>query len=367
MTILLIKDLWKKTEHSYQLKDVSLAIYENEWLLITGPVNEGKEVLQNILLQFDEEFHGTVYFQNENIKKIKNYSEQVAFIHNHFTSEETEYNVYDYLSLPLKLKGFDEGEIFENIRKVTEEISCNLSFKKLIKDLSLREKVVVCLLRANLTKPKLLIIEEPFFELPNSKRQTIISVFKNFIKIWKQTTVIVFSSYASEWFEICDRVVLMKNYSISQIGEKKQLLQNPEQIFVTKYIDCTEVSYLKGCIKKGAFISDGLTFLLPQYIEEEFQIYEGQSVYIGLRASYFQIMEQTKLKDEGFTVSLPIHFFKGVDDRYMIYSNIGGNPVVAEIKNNGKIYEGQNLLLYYVFGDLLFFDGVTELNLKRRG
>ncbi len=368
MNILSIKDLWKRTENRFELKDVSLAIYENEWLLITGPVNEGKEALQKILLGFDEDWHGTIYFESENIKKIENYSEQVAFIHNHFVEVGIKDNIYHYLALPLRLKGLTEQEIYRNIRKVTEETFINLNFHTFVKDLSFREKLIVALLRAILTKPKLLIIEEPFFELTNNKRKIVISVFKKFLRNWNGSTVVIFSSYTSEWFEVCDRAILMNHQSIVQIGEKKELLDNPQQIFVTKYIDRTAITYIKGCFKANAFFSKGLTFTVPYYLQKGLLLFEGQTVFIGMKAMCFQNIDELCInKEDGFTVSLPIHFLKETDDHYTVYSNIGGEPLVAEIKNNGKIYEGQNLLLHYSYKDLLFFDGVTEIKLKRRG
>ncbi|MCT8139742.1 hypothetical protein H1D32_19750 [Anaerobacillus sp. CMMVII] len=85
--------------------------------------------------------------------------------------------------------------------------------------------------------PRLIFIDEPFYQLSNSKRKLILTTIKDKLHEWKGCPVVIFCSYIYEWLPYCDRLVIMKNKTILQEGEPKVLLKDPKHVFVAKYMN----------------------------------------------------------------------------------------------------------------------------------
>jgi energy-coupling factor transporter ATP-binding protein EcfA2 len=194
MNKLSFEHVWKQTENNFELKNVSFTINEDEWLLISGPFAQGKETLQKIILGFELNWKGSILLNDESIKDIVNYNEKIAFIHNHLQLENGRVSIYDYLALPLKLRGVSEKEISQDINTALRRFSLLVEIEREMNTLSLQEKVIIAFVRATLMKPSLIVIDEPFYQLPNSKRKMIIATMQEKLRFWKDCPVIIFSS-----------------------------------------------------------------------------------------------------------------------------------------------------------------------------
>ncbi|OIJ20263.1 hypothetical protein BKP45_09345 [Anaerobacillus alkalidiazotrophicus] len=367
MRLLKIENLWKKKGHHFQLRDISIECNEREWILFTGPVGEGKETLKDILVGFDEDWEGSIQINGQEIKGTLEYNDNISFIHKHFFDLEQDTTIFNFLSSPLKLKELTENKISEIILETIKLFPFKVQLRKLINDLSLEEKVVVSFIYAMIIQPKLLIIDEPFYELPNSKRQIISSVIRLISKTWKGAPVFIFSSYVKEWLPICDRITLIHNKTILQTGTIKEMLEKPQHIFVTKYMAENEITFIKGIIKGSQFQTKGLTFIIPLQYLQKHQYFEGQELQIGVPAKNFQIVDKLPSSKDGVSFLAPVHIIKKMNGYYKIYSNIGGQLVVAQIKHDIKIEEGSEIYLFFPFKSMIFFDGKTETILKQRG
>lgn len=364
MDMLIINNLWKKENKHFLLKDISLAIQQNEWLLITGPTGEGKEALLNILLRFDERWVGEIYFAGYNIKDYKNYFQEIAFINKYYQQLETSESVYDFLSFPLKLNGRKENKLIEKINNLLiDQTLFKNKLTDLIGDLTIEDKFVICFIKAILTKPKLIIIEEPFYELTNNIRMKVILKLKALKDTFNDCSVIIFSSYAEEWFDVCDRIAILHNSSIVQLGKKDEIIEKPQTIFAVSYINREQFYFLRGEIINKCFRTRGFKLSLPNFIIDQFRLFHRQKVYLALNSSDFQVYVD-HLHNSFFEILLPVHFIQKHKEEWKIYSNIGGQPVMAKIKNDLNVIEQSEILLKYHFKNLYFYDYATKTLLK---
>ncbi len=361
MSVLSLRNLWKKSE-TFQLKDISFSVYEREWLLISGPVGQGKEVLQQIILGFDTDWDGEVLLYGENIRNSPPLTERIAFIPTSIIDENKPQTVYDYLALPLRLLGLTEEIIAVEIQKVSTKYSFFNHFDKLIKDLPFREKVFVSFLRVLLKKPCLLVIEEPFYELPDSKRRQIVEVIKEFYHHWEVCPVVIFSSYINEWLPYTHRVAIIEKQKLLQIGQPNSLIKDPKSLFVARYILSENFTLLKGTLENNYFTTKGFSCSLSQDLIGAGKFYEGQDVVIGIHASSFQVHEGSGTSPD-VLFKVPVHLVKEGENFDKLYSNIGIQPLVAHVKKSGKMNEGDEVKLGISFKDLYFFDGHTEKRL----
>jgi ABC-type sugar transport system ATPase subunit len=367
MNRLSIEHVWKQTEINFELKNVSFSINEDEWLLISGPFGQGKETLQKILLGFELNWKGTILLNNESIKDMVNYNEKIAFIHNHLQLENGRDSIYDYLAFPLRLSGVSEKIISQEINNTLQKFSFSVKIEREMKTLSLQEKVIVAFVRAALMKPSLIVIDEPFYQLPNSKRKLIIATMKERLRFWKGCPVIIFSSYVLEWLHFCDRIAVINKKKLLQIGGPSVLLEEPEHVFVAKYLSGDGITFLSGYLKDNLFITSGISFFLPEELLHKKELYEGQKLLLGIKLTSFQVLDKHVSSSEGVHFEAPIHILEEEGGYYKIYSNLGSQPLVAQIKKSGKIDKGERVRLFFHYKDILFFDGNTEKRLMQRG
>lgn len=364
MSVLKVKNVWKMEENKALLKDITLFVEPNEWLLITGPTNEGKECLKKIFSGFDRDYQGRIFLNGENIKEIDKYETKVSFIHNHLVYEQLPQSVFEYITFPLVVKGLPVAEIFKVITKMIANLTLSLDMNKSMKELLLQERVIAAFLRAAITHPEIIILDEPFYQLVNSERKLVLETLKHISERWNGTPVIIFSSYFMEWTSICHRLAIIHRQTLMQIGMPEQLRTNPQSVFVATFCADSSFSFLKGRILNGYFHSDGITFSFPENFFVDKPFYEGQEIIIGIASQSFDFLSsETECQSLGVTMNVFIHILTREKDDVKIFFNIGGQPLVAQIKNNGKMNEGDALMLFVPYKKLLFFEGNTEKRL----
>ncbi|RXI99463.1 ABC transporter ATP-binding protein [Anaerobacillus alkaliphilus] len=361
MSILSLNRVWKRTDNAFWLKNITFEIHEGDWLLISGPVGQGKEELQQILLGFDTDWDGEILLHKKSIKEITSYNDKIAFIPNMIMDEQKLESVYEYLAFPLKIQELSEEKIAEEIHSVAKNIDPFIDLEKPIKELSFKEGVLITCIRAILSKPSLIIIDEPFYQFPNSKRKEIIHVVKEFHDNWAGCPVVIFSSYNKEWLSFVNRLAIIQGYELLQIGDPKSLVEEPKSIFVAKYIHGEGFTLLRGKLKGNHFTSNGFSCSLPLIKFSEDKFYEGQDVVIGIHATSFQINEGRDTSD--IVLKVPVHIVLEEDFYYKLYTNVDSQPLVAHVKKSGKMNEGEQIQLSLPFENLLFFDRNTEKRL----
>ena len=229
-----LKNISKKYKDKEILKNITFDIKEGELVCILGPSGCGKTTLLNIIGGFVSDYSGDVLLSNENINNIPPEKREIATVFQSY-GLFTHKNVIDNVSYGLKLLKIDKNTREKKARDMLEKVGLAGYEKKKIKELSGGEQQRVAIARSMVLNPKLLLLDEPLSNLDVHLRDVMRKEIKRIQKQFGVTMIIV-THDQEDAFKLADRVVVINEGHIEQIGTPEELYKQPKSNFISSFI-----------------------------------------------------------------------------------------------------------------------------------
>ena len=229
-----LKNISKKYKDKKILKNITFDINEGELVCILGPSGCGKTTLLNIIGGFVSDYSGDVLLSNENINNIPPEKREIATVFQSY-GLFTHKNVIDNVSYGLKLLKIDKNTREKKARDMLEKVGLAGYEKKKIKELSGGEQQRVAIARSMVLNPKLLLLDEPLSNLDVHLRDVMRKEIKRIQKQFGVTMIIV-THDQEDAFKLADRVVVINEGHIEQIGTPEELYKQPKSNFISSFI-----------------------------------------------------------------------------------------------------------------------------------
>ena len=229
-----LKNISKKYKDKEILKNISFDIKEGELVCILGPSGCGKTTLLNIIGGFISDFSGDVLLSDENINNIPPEKREIATVFQSY-GLFTHKNVIDNVSYGLKLLKIDKNTRGNRAKEMLEKVGLAGYEKKKIKELSGGEQQRVAIARSMVLNPKLLLLDEPLSNLDVHLRDVMRKEIKRIQKQFGVTMIIV-THDQEDAFKLADRVIVINEGHIEQIGTPEELYKEPKNNFISSFI-----------------------------------------------------------------------------------------------------------------------------------
>ena len=229
-----LKNISKKYKDKEILKNITFDIKEGELVCILGPSGCGKTTLLNIIGGFVSDYSGDVLLSNENINNIPPEKREIATVFQSY-GLFTHKNVIDNVSYGLKLLKIDKNTREKKARDMLEKVGLAGYEKKKIKELSGGEQQRVAIARSMVLNPKLLLLDEPLSNLDVHLRDVMRKEIKRIQKQFGVTMIIV-THDQEDAFKLSDRVIVINEGHIEQIGTPEELYKQPNNNFISSFI-----------------------------------------------------------------------------------------------------------------------------------
>ena len=229
-----LKNISKKYKDKEILKNISFDIKEGELVCILGPSGCGKTTILNIIGGFVSDYSGNVVLSNENINNIPPEKREIATVFQSY-GLFTHKNVIDNVSYGLKLLKIDKNTREKRARDMLEKVGLAGYDKKKIKELSGGEQQRVAIARSMVLNPKLLLLDEPLSNLDVHLRDVMRKEIKRIQKQFGVTMIIV-THDQEDAFKLADRVIVINEGHIEQIGTPEELYKEPKNNFISSFI-----------------------------------------------------------------------------------------------------------------------------------
>ena len=235
-----------KSFGSFQaLKNVDLEVKTGELVALLGPSGSGKTTLLRIIagLEFADAGEGSIQFHGTDVTNRSAYERKAGFVFqnyalfNHMTVAE---NIAFGLRVMPRTIRPDREEIDKAVVELLRRIALEGYGNRYPSQLSGGQKQRVALARALAVGPQVLLLDEPFGALDAKVRKTLRKWLRQFHDETKVTTLFV-THDQDEAFELADRVVVLHEGDIQQIGSPQQLRENPKNEFVADFLDCVMI------------------------------------------------------------------------------------------------------------------------------
>ncbi len=271
--------------HSYGeriiLEDINLKIHEGSTFALIGPTGAGKTTLLRLIGLLEKLGSGKIYYNGTDVTKSNDLRlkvrRRIAFVLQ--KPQVFNLSVYDNVACGLRWRGVKKGKIDEKVHHILEMVGLESYKKKNARTLSGGEAQRVALARAMVVEPEVLLLDEPTANLdPNTaaKVEQLIS----YVVEQNHTTIIMSTHDMSQGQQLADRIGVIINGKIVQVGDAKQIFRLPEHKEVANFVGMQNMIGGRVCQNsKGVAVVDIGNSLIETVSDSPV----GQEVYVGIR------------------------------------------------------------------------------------
>lgn len=230
--MLTLNNLKKSYDQTSILNGISLSIETGEIVSILGPSGSGKTTLLNCILGITEIDSGSVVFNGQDVTGVSMEERGFNIVFQDYALFPN-LNAYENIAYGLKNKPGISTQ--QEVNELIELLGLSQHLDKHIDQLSGGQKQRVALARTMVMKPKILLLDEPLSALDGVIKESIKEKIKTIAKEFHLTTIIV-THDPEEALTLSDRVLIMKDGSISQYAKPKDIIEHPQNSFVKEFI-----------------------------------------------------------------------------------------------------------------------------------
>lgn len=230
--MLTLNNLKKSYDQTSILNGISLSIETGEIVSILGPSGSGKTTLLNCILGITDIDSGSVIFNGQDVTGVSMEERGFNIVFQDYALFPN-LNAYENITYGLKNKPGISTQ--QEVNELIELLGLSQHLDKHIDQLSGGQKQRVALARTMVMKPKILLLDEPLSALDGVIKESIKEKIKTIAKEFHLTTIIV-THDPEEALTLSDRVLIMKDGSISQYAKPKDIIEHPQNSFVKEFI-----------------------------------------------------------------------------------------------------------------------------------
>lgn len=305
-----IKDVSRAYGSFMALDNVSIQIKKGEFFSLLGPSGCGKTTLLRIIAGFDSPDVGIVYLDDKNILPLPPDKRQVNTVFQNYALFP-HLSVYENVAFPLRLRHVPETKLDTKVREYLHLVQLDGHFDKKPNMLSGGQKQRVAIARALINEPNVLLLDEPLSALDAKLRQNLL-VELDHLHDQIGITFIYVTHDQSEALSVSDRIAVMNQGKVLQVGTPYEIYESPATDFVARFIGETNLfpASVRKCVpfKKEFMVTLDIADLGPEISVTDYDpLSENQAVSFTVRPEKVKITLEPPVNTDK-----DINVFRGV-------------------------------------------------------
>ena len=230
------------------LENINLTIEDGQFFVLLGPSGAGKTTTLRCIAGLEKIDSGNVLFDNESVTEDQPASRDVSFVFQQF-SLYPHYTVYENLAFPLRspMRRLSEDEIKTKIDYIADMLKISNKLENKATQLSGGEMQRVAIGRALVRKPNIYLMDEPLSSLDAKLRESLRVELKN-IQTNLNATILYVTHDQAEATTLADKIGVLKEGKIVQIGTPEEIYENPNSIYVSQRLGSPKINVLPSSI-----------------------------------------------------------------------------------------------------------------------
>lgn len=233
----------------------SLTVFDKEFLVLLGPSGCGKTTTMRMIAGLEEPTDGKVWIGDRMVNEDLPKDRDVAMVFQNY-GLYPHMTVFDNIAYPLKVRRIERSKIAPLVESVAARVELSDLLERKPRELSGGQRQRVALARAIVRTPQVFLMDEPLSNLDAKLRVTMRAELKHLSHELQITTVYVTHDQI-EAMTLADRVAVMHEGRIQQLGTPNEIYNDPENIFVAGFIGSPAMNLLEGRLEDGIFVTDG--------------------------------------------------------------------------------------------------------------
>ncbi len=329
MSEVILKGLKKVYDNKVTaVHDVNLHIADKEFIVLVGPSGCGKSTTLRMVAGLEEISDGELYIDDRLVNDVAPKDRDIAMVFQNYALYPHK-TVYDNLAFALKLRKTPKDVIDKKVREVAEILDITQYLERKPKALSGGQRQRVAIGRAMVRDPKVFLMDEPLSNLDaklrNQMRAEIIKLRSRI-----NTTFMYVTHDQTEAMTLGDRIVIMKDGYVNQIGTPQEVFNKPVNLFVAGFIGMPVMNFFDNCklLKEdGKYVAEirGVKFVLDEFQQKALtqNKVEPCEIIAGIRPQHVTVGQGE------LTAKIEVSEMMGSE--YNIHANCGTDEVVMLI------------------------------------
>ena len=345
MARILLNALRKSYDDTEAVRGIDLDIAHNEFVVLVGPSGCGKSTTLRMIAGLEEITAGEIIIGEEVVNHIPPKDRDIAMVFQNYALYP-HMTVYQNMSFGLRLRKTERDEIDKRVREAADILNIGELLDRRPKQLSGGQRQRVAMGRAIVRNPKVFLFDEPLSNLDAKLRVQMRTEIKK-IHRRVRTTVVYVTHDQVEAMTLADRIVVMNDGLIEQVGSPQEMYDNPATHFVAGFIGSPAMNFVPCRIlgngsDMAVRVGDDLTFPVPTERSERYRSYADRDVIFGIRPEHItERRSHTANSQIDFDSSVHVLEPMGMDT--MVVMNVGGTEITARSSPRAVSEVGQSM------------------------
>ncbi|MFA5015345.1 MAG: ABC transporter ATP-binding protein [Actinomycetota bacterium] len=352
------------------LKGVNLQVDEGQLSVIVGPSGCGKSTLLRCIAGLETCSGGSIFIGEELINDKEPRDRNVAMVFQHYALYP-HMTVRRNLSLGLEnMTRLSKKEIQERIEKITNTLQITKLLDRKPGQLSGGESQRVAIGRALVKKPKIFLLDEPLSAIDAKLRRELRTEIKKIQRKFGVTTIYV-THDQEEAMALGDKIVVLCDGEIRQVGTPEEIFNDPKDQFVAGFIGSPPMNFFDLDVKKRNdkyFLeNEGFIYEISvKYFERYLKDYLGKKTILGIRPSSIKIVQDDKSYTKNRINAASVTLVENFGSKYYVYLDINSKKIIAKTGSENVSKIGDKIKFSFKEEDIHLFDIDSKKTLKTK-
>ena len=347
MATVAFRDIHKSFGATKVLHGISLDIADGEFMVLVGPSGCGKSTLLRMLAGLEEISAGTVSIDGREVNDVESKDRDVAMVFQSYALYP-HMTVRNNMGFSLKLRKESQPRIDAGVAQAAKILNLVPYLDRYPRELSGGQRQRVAMGRAIVRDPKVFLFDEPLSNLDAKLRVTMRSEIKALHQSLKTTTVYVTHDQV-EAMTMADRIAVMNEGRIEQLGEPLELYDRPANLFVAQFIGSPAMNVFEGVFRNDAVEALGARWPASA------RAGEGQKVSYGVRPEHLLI------SSTGIAAEVVVVEPMGAETELVVQT--GGTALTVITHGRPQVSPGDRITLSPDASQVHLFDAASGIRL----
>ena len=345
---------------THVIRGVDVAIADEEFCVLVGPSGCGKSTLLRMIAGLEEIGTGEIAIGATVVNRVPPKERDIAMVFQNYALYP-HMSVYDNMAFGLKMRKFEKAEIAKRVKEAADILGIQDYLKRKPRQLSGGQRQRVALGRAIVRHPRVFLFDEPLSNL-DAKLRVQMRVELKKLHLRLGTTAVYVTHDQVEAMTLGDRVVVMKDGLVQQVGEPLELYNQPANKFVAGFIGSPAMNFATVTMTDGngrlTAKNSGMEIEVPSPHVERLRPHVGRQLSLGIRPEDLHVAGDAD--PIGLTFPSKIEVIEQLGSEILLDVRVGEETMVAAVDPTTRAKVQDTLRLAVNPNRLHFFDAKTE-------
>ncbi len=352
----------KSTKNEFKaVKNISLEIENEEFVVFLGPSGCGKTTTLRMLAGLEEITEGEIYIDDVMVNDMEPKDRNIAMVFQNYALYP-HMSVYDNIAFGLKNRKVDKKRIDEKVISIAEILGIEKELRRRPKELSGGQRQRVAMGRAMVRNPKVFLMDEPLSNLDAKLR---VQMRNELIKLHKdlRATFVFVTHDQVEAMTLATKIVVMNEGHIMQVGSPKEIFNSPKNLFVAGFIGSSQMNFISGKYS----VDNGKSYFVSECISIEIddenltkKLKANQELILGIRPEHIRLVD----KNTEYDIELRANFTENMGSYKNVYMSLDSTDLIMQSDFEEALDNNEKICINFDRNKIHLFDKQTQINIK---